>query len=62
MLKIFAENSIPLITGKELTMKMKLNDFVKLENSVYYFLINGANTLWVQILPSPLQISILLGS
>lgn len=33
------------ITGKELTMKMELNDFVKLENSVYYFLINGANTV-----------------
>lgn len=33
------------ITGKELTMRMKINDFVKIENSVYYFLINGANTV-----------------
>lgn len=33
------------ITGKEPTMKMPLNKFVKIENSVYYFLINGANTV-----------------
>ncbi len=33
------------VTGKEPTMKTPLNDFIKIDNTVYYFLINGMETV-----------------
>lgn len=33
------------ITGKEPTMKTPLNDFIKIEDTVYHFLINGTETV-----------------
>lgn len=33
------------VTGKEPTMKTPLNDFVKITDTVYYFLINGSETV-----------------
>lgn len=33
------------VTGKEPTMKTPLNDFIKITDTVYYFLINGTETV-----------------